>query len=135
MRQVFVVLLSAVLLTGCVSTSTIQSRRQAHAAAYAAFTPEIKTLVDQGQIAVGMTTNAVDIAWGPPDEILQSGDQRGVLTTWIYRGSFLEQTGYWAGRRHPYLTFDYEPRTYVRAEIIFANGVVRSWRTLPQPIY
>lgn len=130
-----VFLLLAASLTGCVSPETIASRRQQHAAAYAALTPPIKSLVDQGQIAVGMTTEAVAIAWGPPDEVLQSGDQHGVFTTWVYRGSFLEQTSYWAGRRHPYLTFDYEPRTYVRAEIIFANGVVRSWRTLPQPVY
>ena len=89
----------------------------------------------EGRIKTGMTTDAVYIAWGPPSEVLQGGDQHGDYTTWIYRGSFLEETRYWAGRPYPYLAHDYEPRTYVRAEIIFVNGVVQSWRTLPQPVY
>ena len=127
--------LSFLILAGCSTTGTIASRSRQRAAAYAAFTPEVKALVDEGRIAAGMTTNAVYIAWGPPAEVLQGGDQRGSYTTWIYRGSFLEETRYWAGRRYPYVAYDYEPRTYIRGEIIFVNGVVQSWRTLPQPVY
>lgn len=129
------VLLSFLFLAGCASTGTIASRRQERAAAYAALTPEVKELVDQGRIKTGMTTDAVYIAWGPPAEVLQGGDQHGEYTTWVYRGSFLEDTRYWAGRRYPYLAHDYEPRTYVSAEILFVNGAVQSWRTLPQPVY
>jgi hypothetical protein len=120
-------------LAGCATGKTIESRKKEHADVYAALTPEFKTLVDQGQISAGMTTGAVDIAWGPPAEVLQNGNKNGVFTTWVYRGSFLEETRYWAGRRYPYLAHEYDPRTYVRAEIVFANGVVQSWRTLPQP--
>lgn len=123
------------LVAGCATTSTIQSREQERAAAYAAFPPATKKLVNQGRIAVGMTPDAVYIAWGKPDEVLQSGDKHGVRTIWVYRGAVLEETRYWVGRRFPHLKFDYEPQTYVRAEIIFADGVLKSWRTLPQPTY
>jgi hypothetical protein len=134
-KQASLVLLAVVFLAGCATPSTIQSREKERAAVYASFSPEIKGLVDQGQIKAGMTTDAVYIAWGPPEQALQSGNQKGEYTTWVYLGSFLEETRFWAGRRYPYLAHDYEPRTYVRAEIVFVNGVVQSWRTLPQPGY
>ena len=130
----FFVLLVILLLAGC-ATSTIQSRENARATAYASFSPQVKTLVNQGRIAVGMTPDAVYIAWGKPDEVLQSGNQQGVTTTWVYRATFLEETQYWVGRRFPHPAYNYEPRSYVSAEILFANGVVQSWRTLPQPAY
>lgn len=135
MGRFFSVLLPMVLFAGCATRNTIQSREQEHPAAYAALSPEIKDLVNQGQIKVGMTTNAVYMAWGPPAQVLQSGNQAGESTTWVYIGNFLEQTRYWAGRRYPYLYYDYQPRAYVRAEIIFVNGVVQAWHTLPQPVY
>ncbi|MDE3066023.1 MAG: hypothetical protein KGJ60_00585 [Verrucomicrobiota bacterium] len=135
MKPALSILLSIGLLAGCATPSNIQSREQERAAAYASFSPEVKAMVDQGRIAVGMTPDAVYIAWGQPDEALQSGNQNGVFTTWVYRGAFLEETRYWVGRRFPYLAHDYEPRNYVRAEIIFANGKVQAWRTLPQPAY
>jgi hypothetical protein len=131
----FSILLPIVLFAGCATTSTIASREKERAVAYDSLSPEIKALVNQGQIRAGMSTNAVYMAWGPPAEVLQNGNQQGVFTTWIYYGGFLEETRYWAGRRYPYLAYDYEPRTYIQAEIVFANGVVQSWRTLPQPTY
>lgn len=135
MKPGFFLPLAVLLLAGCASTGTIQSREQQRVAAYAAFSPQVKAMVNQGRIAVGMTPAAVYIAWGKPDEVLQSGNQKGVQTTWVYRGAFLEETRYWVGRRFPHLAHDYEPRSYVRAEIVFANGKVQSWRTLPQPAY
>lgn len=134
MKPRILLLLAVVVAAGC-ATTTIQSRKQQRAAAYASFSPQIKALVNQGRIGVGMTPDAVYIAWGKPDEVLQSGNKSGVYTTWVYRGAFLEETRYWIGRRFPHLAHDYEPRSYVRAEIVFANGKVQSWRTLPQPAY
>jgi hypothetical protein len=135
MKPVFLLVLSVLMMAGCATTSTIQSREKERAAAYAEFSPQTKALVNEGRITAGMTSDAVYIAWGQPDEVLQSGNQKGEFTTWIYRGAVLEETRYWVGRRFPHLEHDYEPRTYVRAEIVFANGVVQSWRTLPQPGY
>lgn len=133
MSYIFVLLTAVFVLAGCATQSTVQSRIQERADAYATFSPEVKQLVSASRVQFGMDTNAVYMAWGRPDEILESGNQHGEYTTWVYRGGFLEETRYWVGRRYPHLEHDYEPRTYVRSEIIFFNGKVQSWRTLPQP--
>ena len=136
--------LGLLLAAGC-ATSTIESRRKERAAVYSALTPEEKELVDKAQIKAGMSQEAVYIAWGPPAEILnsQSGDS-GLQTTWLYVGTTMQETRYWTFREVParghiflerYLDRDYDPRDYVRAEIVFVDGKVASWRTLPRPTY
>jgi hypothetical protein len=134
-----------VFLVGCATPSTIDSRKQEKFSAYDALSPEQKQMVDSGQIRVGMSADAVYIAWGKPSEVLESEDAQGHLTIWRYYGSSLQETRYWAyrevgggpGRRgvylERYLTSDYTPRDYVRSEIIFKDGQVISWRTLPKP--
>ncbi|MGV3773695.1 MAG: hypothetical protein ACO1QB_12395 [Verrucomicrobiales bacterium] len=137
-------LLGAMLLGGCVTKSTIESRRIEKGAVYASMTPAEKMLVDQGQIKIGMSADAVYIAWGPPSEVLESEDpQSGRITTWRYYGSWMEETRYWAYREtslggtdlylERYLLSDYNPRDYVRAELLMQDGRVLSWRTLPRP--
>lgn len=126
-------LVAGLLLAGCATTSTIASRQQERAAAYAALSPEFKTLVDSGQIRKGMTEDAVYIAWGKPAQTLQKEDQNGAATIWLYEGGWMEETRYWTCRWYP--VNDYQPRVYVRAEIVFVDGKVASWRTLPQPVY
>ncbi len=133
MKSVSFLLLSiCLLLTGC-ATSSIESRKKERAAGYAALSPEFKDLVSAGQIRRGMSQDAVYIAWGKPAQVLQLEDSQGLSTTWIYTGGWMEETRYWYRyQRVPQI--DYQPRTYVRAEIIFVNGAVDSWRTLPQPV-
>jgi hypothetical protein len=128
----FIVLLAALLLTGC-ATSTVQSRKQERAGAFAALAPEFQALVADGQIRRGMTEDAVYIAWGKPMQILHEENSQGRATTWLYEGGWMEETRYWTYRARTPIT-DYQPRAYVRAEILFVNGVVESWRTLPQPV-
>ena len=131
--KVFVrLVLASLWLAGCATSSTLDSRKQERAAAYASLPAELKTLVDQGQIKVGMSVDAVYIAWGAPAEVLHSEDQSGGATVWVYYGGWMEETRYWSPR---HLLRDYQPRTFVRAEVVFVNGVVKSWRTLPQPAY
>jgi hypothetical protein len=133
------------LLAGCATKSTIESRRLERASAYDALPPDQKATVDAGQIRIGMSADAVYIAWGKPNEILESEDpQQGHLTFWRYYGSWLQENRYWAYRevsRGPrglylerYLTSDYSPRDYVRSEIVLKDGKVISWRTLPRPV-
>ncbi len=135
----------SVLLIGCATPSTIESRRAEKLSAYSTLAPEEQQMVDQGQVKIGMTADAVYIAWGPPSEVLESEDpQRGRVTTWRYHGSWMQESRYWAYResgRGPdlylerYLVTDYHPRDYVRAEIQFKDGRVLAWRTLPRPAY
>lgn len=112
--------------------------------AYASLPPETRAMVDQGQIRVGMNEDAVYIAWGKPSEVLQREDGKGLRTIWHYYGATLQEHRYWNYRDVPgsnghrflerYLDTEYDPRSYVRAEITFQNGVVKEWRTLPTPV-
>ena len=143
-NQSVVLFLGLLLLAGC-ATSTVESRKQERSAAYAALPAEEKELVDNGHIKVGMSQDAVYMAWGRPAEILQreSGNS-GLQNIWLYHGTAMRETRYWTFREVPYqgtifleryLDRDYDPQDYVRAEIIFAGDKVASWRTLPRPLY
>ena len=130
------------IATGC-ATSTVESRKKERLPSYNALPPDQKQLVDQGQIKVGMSPDAVYIAWGPPSEILESENEQGHWTTWVYHGQVMEESRYWTYREvardgttflERHLESDYFPRSYVRAEINFQNGIVKSWRTLPAPL-
>lgn len=130
------------LLGGCATKSSPAARRAERPAAYSALTPEMRTLVDAGQIRVGMSADAVYIAWGEPAEILQREDGRGMATTWLYEGGWMEETRYWSYRQvgsgggialERYLISDYQPRTYIRAQLTFVDGVLKEWNTRPMP--
>ena len=130
------------LWSGC-ATSTVESRRQERSLGYSSLSPELRALVDQGRIKVGMTMDAVYVAWGKPSQILTGESSKGSTTTWLYHGSQLEEHRYWsyrgvrAGDRwysQPYLEHEYYPRSYVRAEIVFEEGLVKEWRSLPEPM-
>ena len=134
-------ILIAAFFTGC-ATSTVEKRKQERYGAYSALAPEQRELVDQGRVKVGMSPDAVYIALGKPAEILQQETQAGATTHWLYHGSSLREYRYWTyrgvrvGNRYysePYMAQDYYLQPYVRSEIIFQDGVVREWRTLPSP--
>lgn len=132
-------------LFGCATKSTVQTRRVEKQTAYDSLSAEDKAMVDAEQIRVGMSMDAVYIAWGKPSQVLDSEDASGRYTTWHYYGSWLQENRYWAyretnrgGGRGPslerYLTSDYSARDYVQSEIVFKGGKVLSWRTLPKPL-
>ena len=134
----------SLLLVGCASTAkNFDKRRTERLSAYNALSPDFRAAVDQGQIKIGMSQDAVYIAWGPPSEVLKSANEQGELTRWLFYGSYLQEQRYWTGSRGGYhrgipserLQFDYIPRDYVSAEILFANGVVKSWSMQPRPTY
>jgi outer membrane protein assembly factor BamE (lipoprotein component of BamABCDE complex) len=129
-RTLALLLLSAFVFTGCV-TSTVESRKKEHPNFYASLPPDQKTMVDEGKIKVGMSPDAVYLAWGQPAEVLEEENPEGHTTIWDYVGQWVEEYRYWIGRR---LEFDYYPRDYIRAQIFFRNGAVVSWRTLPKPV-
>ena len=137
------ILLGSLLLAGC-ATSTIETRRQERYASYSELPAEQRAAVDTGNIKVGMSMDAVYIAWGKPAEVLISESSKGTLVTWLYRGSYLQVYRYWTHPHYyygmgcygtPYLAYDYYPQSYVSAEVIFEGGVVKEWRNLPAPGY
>jgi hypothetical protein len=135
-------LMLAMFATGC-ATSTIEKRRSERSLAYGSLPAESRALVDQGQIAVGMTKDAVYIAWGKPSQIFTGQNERGTTTTWVYTGTAWQEHRFWNYRMRgygrygytaePYLDYDYVPRSYQSAEVTFENGVVKSWRNLTAP--
>jgi hypothetical protein len=137
-------LICALIFSGC-KTTTVETRKQERSTLYSQLSPEFKSLVDQGRIKVGMPADAVYIAWGKPSQVLQSESSEGSVTTWLYHGTTYEEYRYWGYRPYsyrgpyywsePYLERDYIPRSYVQAEVVFQNGVVKSWRSLPRPGY
>ena len=146
MKAVMMLLL-ATFLCGC--ATTIEDRRKERLAAYSALPSETQALVDQGKIKVGMPKDAVYIAWGKPDQIVQSESDQGHSETWLYHGSTLRPYHYWsygfhgyAPYRHghyyspiPYLETDWYPQYYVSSEVQFENDRVKHWRSLPSPPY
>ncbi|MBI4662931.1 MAG: hypothetical protein HY735_29325 [Verrucomicrobia bacterium] len=143
MKSSAFMLIGACLLVGC-ATSTIESRREERFSAYTALSAEHRQLVDHGQIKVGMSPDAVFIAWGAPTEILESETEQGHTTVWIYHGQWMQESRYWTYREisrdgtaflERHLESDYFPRSYIRAEIYFVSGRVVRWQTLPRPAY
>ena len=90
MKLAWLVLLGWLVFLGC-STPTVESRKKERPAEYSALPDEQKRLVDKGQIKVGMNSDAVYLAWGPPAEILENESESGHVTTWIYHGQWLER--------------------------------------------
>ncbi len=141
--SLWLLLAGLLLLTGC-ATSTLEGRKQERHPAYAALPPDQQAAVDSGQIKVGMSMDAVYIAWGKPSQILTGESSNGSTVTWLYQGTYLEEYRYWSyhpycyGRGYfasPYLDYDYYPRSYFKAEVIFQDGKVKEWRSLPHPGY
>lgn len=132
------------LAQGCSTTPPIEKRRAERIGVFERLSSEDQTMVKEGRIRVGMDLDAAYIAWGRPDEILESEDAGGRTVTWRFKGVWMEESRYWAYRetardkgdlyQERYLATDFNPRDYVRAEIVFKEGKVASWRTLPIPL-
>jgi hypothetical protein len=126
------VVLAGVILTGCSTPSTVESRKKERYDAYTKLSPDMRAMVDQGQITAGMNMDDVFIAWGKPEQVANGGSEAGQTVTWFYYGSYVGTTRYW-GYRHTY--YSYDPRTYIRAQATFFNGLVKQWQTFPEPAY
>ncbi|MFM1942543.1 MAG: hypothetical protein RI897_1525 [Verrucomicrobiota bacterium] len=130
-------------VSGCATRSTVETRKSERHAAYAELPPDQQALVDEGQIAVGMSEDAAYIAWGKPAEVLHSGDANGTRTTWLYHGTSSDSYTYWDYYYVPRpnggsylarnLRRDFDVRSYVSAELVFKEGKLESFRTLGKP--
>lgn len=124
-------------LGGC---STPASRIAANPAAFDQLTPQQQALVKQGQIAIGMSMDAVRLALGGPDRVTVRTTAQGQEQIWHYvqyeANGMMLYTGYyfhpgwyrhglgWWGPRYPWY-LDYPDRTVVdRIRVSFTNGEV-----------
>lgn len=142
-KQVLLLVLAVVFLTGC-KTSTVESRKQERSVAYSMLSQAIRADVDAGRIRAGMNGDAVYMSWGKPAQVLESGNEQGLVTTWLYEGGWMQEERYWSYRAvgtgrdawaERYIVRDYHPRAYISAEVTFVDSVVKQWRTLPRPTY
>ncbi len=131
-KPLIIVLLAGALLAGCVTPGTVMTRRQERPAAYAALPPEMRALVDEGRIKIGMDTNAVYLAWGQPGEVTEGESESGQSTSWTYYGLYTQVVQTWGWRR---IYYNYYPVNYISAQVTFTNGIVKQWQTFPAPGY
>lgn len=133
--------ISAFVFASC-AKDTVSDRIEANPEMFANLPAWEKPKVAQGQIAMGMSPEAVKIAWGNPNDIA-SGENKGKFTQrWTY--STFEQIntmppmypawgGYYGGRyyrNYYYTPAMYYPTEYIpinTAYVLFENGKVVAW--------
>jgi hypothetical protein len=74
----------AFLMASCAAPSN--KRIQENPAAFSQLSPEHKSLVQHGDVAKGMSRDAVKLAWGEPDRQTKEELQGVLCDKWIYTG-------------------------------------------------
>jgi len=123
-------ILLLVALGGC-ATQTVENRKAEKPAVYQALSPEFREAVDQGKVKAGMSMDAVYLAWGKPSQVTQTGTWDKEEVAWIYSKMYTEATHY-VGYRGRMFT-GYTSGNYIKAEVVFRNGLVETWETLADP--
>ena len=128
--------LLAILFASC-SSSTPQGRIESDPARYGQLSSQDKRMVEQGKIRVGMTQDAVYLAWGKPHAVSKGGSSGGSTERWTYTGqtpvwSNQFNVGYGGGFGHCYGPYyDYGPTItyvpYTAGTVHFRNGRVSKW--------
>jgi len=119
------------IFTGCATT---EARISQHPEIYHRLSSRDQSLVSQGQIRLGMITDAVWLAWGTPDQKIPAkvGDSHD--ETWVY---LRYETPPSYGGPYYYGPFDwsYIPPKFVYPSrgVTFSNGRVVFYRYLPSP--
>ena len=123
--------------------SSPQERIARDSAAYQKLTLDEQVKVSHGKLAQGMSPEAVRLAWGDPDKVVQSGQGGKVVDKWLYKdGGYSFSLGVgggsgWASRDSVsavgagvLIPLGGEaPRA--RAVVSFVNGKVQAWEGEP----
>jgi hypothetical protein len=138
--KIIVSAVSAALLFASCAPSTPQARIQKHPEKFEALGENDRALVEQGQLASGMSTDAVFLAWGAPAGVFQGSKAGKSTERWDYVGSRPVYTtnfhgGYGFGPygRYGYsnLGYGFGPDVayvpYRIASVWFVNSRVDSW--------
>lgn len=148
MRKILAALAIGLAFTSCVP-STPQSRIEREPAKFSALSRKEQSLVQEGQIARGMSPDAVILAWGNPAQRYEGSKNSHRTERWdylatrpVYSSSFFGGYGY-SGRGYgpyggygPYSSFDYgygPEITYIpyrSASVQFVNNQVDSWERI-----
>jgi hypothetical protein len=133
-------LCSALLLTACAPSR--KKRIAENAAYFQSLPPQQQVLIQKGNIALGMSRDAVRLALGKPARIVEGQQNGRSLQMWIYQGHqqvYLYSTGPSLGC-YGYDRFawgGYGPSVahipYVKARVQFTNGKVSAWTDSRSP--
>lgn len=145
-RMLLPLALVAVALSSCV-TQTPEARIKKQPAAFLALPAKHQELVRRGEIARGMSPDAVRLAWGNPSRRFSGAKEGKNIERWDYLGSqpvFTNQMGFgygnpwmwgpggWGGGWQPFMGPDVAYIPYQRASIVFKNQLVDSWEKLQE---
>jgi len=143
-KTIFGVIAAAILAVSC-APNTPQSRIERNPGLFQALPEVEKDLVSRGEIARGMSKDAVWLAWGAPGQRFEGSEGGRITERWdyigtrpIYHTSFYGAYGYGFvgrhGRRYPYSAYGLAPEvSYVpfrSASVWFVNERVDRWDRL-----
>ncbi|MEO8614118.1 MAG: hypothetical protein ABI600_03175 [Luteolibacter sp.] len=86
MKTIFIATAAALVLGAC-APSTPQARIERNPQKFASLSRRDQSLIQQGQIAHGMSLDAVALAWGPPSQRFQGFKEQQSTERWDYAGS------------------------------------------------
>jgi outer membrane protein assembly factor BamE (lipoprotein component of BamABCDE complex) len=79
--RTFGIAAAALLFTSCGTPGTRISQQPE---VYQRLSPRDQALVSKGQIRLGMTTDAVWLAWGTPEQTIPGSGRGRPTETWVY---------------------------------------------------
>jgi hypothetical protein len=130
-RRIFGVAAVALLFASCGTPGT---RISQHPDIYQHLSSRDQALVSQGQIRLGMSVDAVWLAWGTPEQKIPGYGRGRPTETWVY---LRYETPPSYGGPYYYGPFDWSyipPKfPYPSKGVTFANGRVVFFRHLPAP--
>ena len=131
LARTFGIAAAALLFTSCGTPGTRISQRPE---VYQRLSPRDQALVSQGQIRLGMTMDAVWLAWGTPEQTIPGSGRGRPTETWVY---LRYETPPSYGGPYYYGPFDWSyipPKfPYPSKGVTFSNGRVVFFRHLPSP--
>ena len=136
MKHLLTLAAASLLATAC-TPSTPQSRIARNPSLYEKLPAKQQQLVQQGDLAKGMSQEAVFLAWGHPSQRFDGFQNSKPTSRWDYSGAYPVYTnhfygGYGYGRYgrygYPYgFGQDVAFIPYRRASVWFVDNVVDSW--------
>ena len=144
MREIVSALISATFLVSCVP-STPQARIAKNPEKFSALSRKSQDLVSKGLISRGMTPDAVELAWGPPDRRFEGNENSKATERWdyaestpVYLAGYAGGFGYGYGAIGPYgrgpynsYGFGFGPQVayvpYRVASVWFVDHRVEAW--------
>lgn len=143
MKTLSLILLPSILIFSSCAPSTPQERILKNSTKFTNLPTEHQELVERGELARGMSADAVFLAWGSPSQRYQGLQGDIVTDRWDYSGSQPVVNNHFGinygidrgwGRRSSYSGFSFGPEIqyvpYREATVLFKNSKVDSWERM-----